>query len=55
LDHENLWVVADRIKTLLDRVTDELKQTPQCNLTELLGAAFDELKRFVDELLAASS
>jgi len=51
LDDEKLKVVADRIKTLLDTVTAEMKQT---NLTERLEAAYGEVKWLVDELSGLS-
>jgi hypothetical protein len=50
LDDEKLNVVADRIKTLLDAVTAEVKGMQEINLTERLEAAYSEVKRLVDEL-----
>lgn len=54
LDDENLKVVSDRIKTLLDTATAEMKVTQQMNLTEKLGTAYEEAKRLVDELSGIS-
>jgi hypothetical protein len=50
LDDEKIKVVGDRIKTLLDNATAEMKATQQVNLTQRLDAAFDEVKRLVEEL-----
>jgi hypothetical protein len=50
LDDEKLKVVADRIKTLLDDANAEVKRAQQLNVTERLAAAYDEVKRLVDEL-----
>jgi hypothetical protein len=50
LDDEKINVVADRIKTLLDAATAEMKATQQVNLTQRLDAAFDEVKRLVEKL-----
>ena len=50
LDDEKMKLVGDRIKTLLDKVTAEMKQTQQFDLTQRLEAAYDEAKRLVDEL-----
>jgi hypothetical protein len=50
LDDEKLNVVADRIKTLLDSATAEMKLTNQVNVKERLEAAYDEVKRLVDQL-----
>ena len=50
LDDEKMKVVADRINNLLDNVTAELKRTQQVNLTGRLEAAYDYVKRLVDEL-----
>src|SRR6266446_6576250 len=50
LDEEKLAVVAERIKTLLDSATAEMKETKQTNVAERLNAAFKEAKRFVDDL-----
>ena len=50
LDDEKMKVVADRINTLLDDTTAELKRTQQLNIKERLEAAYDEVKRLVNEL-----
>jgi hypothetical protein len=50
LDDEKLNVVADRIKALLDSATAEMKRTQQANIKERLEAAYDEVKRLVDQL-----
>jgi hypothetical protein len=50
LDGEEQNVVADRIKSLLDNATAEVKQTPQLNLRERLEAAYDEVRRLVEDL-----
>ena len=50
LDDEKMNIVADRIKTLLDAATAEMKATQQVNLTQRLDAAYDEVKRLVEEL-----
>jgi pyruvate dehydrogenase complex dehydrogenase (E1) component len=50
LSEEKLNVVADRIKTLLDNATTEVKRTQQLNVREWLEAAYDEVKRLVEEL-----
>ena len=50
LDEEKMKVVGDRIKTLLDKVTAEMKPTQQFDLTQRLDAAYEEAKRLVDEL-----
>lgn len=42
LDDEKLKVVADRIKTLLDDATAEMKATQQVKLAERLEAAYEE-------------
>jgi hypothetical protein len=49
LDDEKMNVVADRVKTLLDAATAEMKATQQVDLTQRLEAAYDEVKRLVDE------
>lgn len=54
LNDEQLKVVADRIKTLLDTATTEAKRLQQWNMTEQLGAAYSEVKRLVNELSGAS-
>ena len=50
LDDEKKNVVAERIKTLLDDATAEVKRTHQWNFTERLEAAYEDVKRLVDEL-----
>ena len=50
LDDEKLKVVAERIKTLLDDATADMKAAQQVNLAERLEAAYEEAKRLVDEL-----
>jgi hypothetical protein len=50
LDDKKRKLVADRIKTLLDNITAEVKRTQQVNLTERLEAAYNDVKRLVDEL-----
>ncbi len=50
LDDEKLKVVADRIKTLLDDATAEMKQSQPLNLAERFEAAYEEAKRLVAEL-----
>jgi len=50
LDDDKMNVVADRITTLLDNVTAEMKRTQQINLTERLEAAYGEVKRLAEEL-----
>jgi hypothetical protein len=50
LDDEKRKLVADRIKTLLNSITAELKGPQQMILKERMDAAFDEVKRLVDEL-----
>jgi hypothetical protein len=50
LDEKTLKAVADRIKTLLDSVTAEVKGTQHLNLTERLEAAYNEVRRLVDEI-----
>jgi hypothetical protein len=54
LDDDKMKVVADRINTLLDDATAELKRTQQMNIKERLEAAYDEVKRLVDELSGLS-
>jgi hypothetical protein len=44
LNEEQLNVVADRIKTLLENATAEVKRTPQLNVSERLEEAYDEVK-----------
>jgi hypothetical protein len=50
LDDDELNLVADRIKTLLDDITAEIKRTKDCNVAGRLEAAYDDVKRLVDEL-----
>ena len=50
LDDEKMKVVGERIKTLLDNATAEMERTQQMNVTERLAAAFEEVKRLVEEL-----
>ena len=50
LDDDKLKLGADRIKTLLDAATAEMKATQQVNLTQRLDAAYEEAKRLVEEL-----
>lgn len=50
LNDEKLNVVADRIKSLLDDATAEVKRTQPLNLTERLEAAYQEVRRLVNEL-----
>jgi hypothetical protein len=50
LDDEKLNVVADRIKVLLDSATADMKRTQHLNIKERLEAAYDEVKRLVDQL-----
>lgn len=50
LDDEKINVVGQRIKTLLDNANAEMQRTKQINLTERLEAAYQEVKRLVDEL-----
>jgi hypothetical protein len=50
LNDEKLNVVADRIKSLLDDATAEVKRTQPLNLAERLEAAYDEVRRLVNEL-----
>ena len=47
--------MGDRIKTLLDVATAEMKETNQLDLAQRLDAAYDEVKRLVDELSALSA
>jgi len=51
LDDGKQKVVADRIKTLLDAATAEMKQSQQINLAERLDAIYEQAKRLVHELL----
>jgi hypothetical protein len=54
LEDEKLKLVGERIKTLLDSVIAEMKQKQQLNLTERLEAAYEDVKRLVDELSESS-
>ncbi len=54
LDDEKLNVVADRINTLLDAATAEVKRTKQLNIKEQLEAAYEEVERLVDHLSGLS-
>jgi len=53
LDDEKMKVVADRIKSLLEAATAEVKGTWQMNVTERLEAAYSEVERLVNELSGA--
>jgi hypothetical protein len=48
-DHQ-LKIVGDQIKALLEQATADMKATKQMNLTQRLDAAYEEVKRLVDEL-----
>lgn len=50
LNDEQVRIVGDRIKALLDNATAETKITRQVNVAERLEAAYEEVKRLVDEL-----
>lgn len=50
LDDEKMKVVGDRIKTLLEETTADMKQLQPINLSERLEAAYEEANRLVDEL-----
>ncbi len=50
LDDEQLELVADRIKTLLEDANAEIKRTKDLNVTGRLEAVYDEIKLLVDEL-----
>ncbi len=50
LDDEQLELVADRIKTLLEDANAEIKRTKDLNVTGSLEAVYDEIKLLVDEL-----
>ena len=54
LDDEKMKVVADRVNKLLDHTTAEMKRTQQMDIKERLEAAYDEVKRLVDELSGLS-
>src|SRR5580700_9617277 len=51
LDDEQLKVVAERIKAMLDEVTDQTKRGQQIKLTERLEAAYEEIKWLVEEAM----
>ncbi len=50
LDDEQLELVADRIKTLLEDANAEIKRTKDLNVKGSLEAVYDEIKLLVDEL-----
>jgi len=50
LPDEKLNVVVNRIKSLLNTATVELKQAQQLNMTERLAMAYEEVKRLVEQL-----
>jgi hypothetical protein len=50
LDDDELNLVADRIKTLLTNMTAEVERTKDFTVAGLLEAAYDDVKRLVDEL-----
>ncbi len=50
LDDEQLELVADRIKTLLEDADAEIKRTKDLNVTGRMEAVYDEIKLLVDEL-----
>jgi hypothetical protein len=54
LADEKLNIVANRIKILLDAVTEEVQQPQQVNMRERLEAAYCEVKRLVDQLSGIS-
>lgn len=49
LDDEKVRIVGDRINTMLDEATSEMK-AQQVNLAERLDAAYEEARRLVEEL-----
>ena len=53
LDDEQLELVADRIKTLLEHANAEIKRTKNLNVTGRMEAVYDEIKLLVDELQRA--
>ena len=53
LDDAQRAVVADRIKTMVDDVTAEMKQSKRLNVADRLDAAFEDIQRLVRELLVA--
>ena len=50
LDDDKLNQLAERITSLLDRITAEMKQTPSLDLAEQLTTAYDKVERLVHEL-----
>lgn len=52
LDGDQRKIVAERIHSLIDNATVEMKQTKQLDLTKPLQAAYDEIKRLIEELSA---
>ena len=50
LDDDQLELVADRIKTLLEDANAEIKRTKDLNVTGRLQAAYDEIERLIDQL-----
>jgi len=50
LDDDQKKVVGERINTLIDNAKVEMQRTKQLDLSEPLQAAYDEIKRLVDEL-----
>lgn len=55
LDDEKLRIVADRMNSLLDSVTAEIKERKEFNLTDRLEAAYSEVKRLIDEVSAGKN
>jgi hypothetical protein len=50
LNDEQQNVVADRIKTLLDNATAEVKRSQSLNVTKRLQRVYEEVRRLVNEL-----
>jgi len=50
LDDDQKKVVGERINTLIDNAKADMQRTKQLDLSEPLQAAYDEIKRLVDEL-----
>ena len=50
LNDEKRKLVADRINSLIDDVTAEMKPTQKMNLTERLEAVYGEVKKLIEEL-----
>ena len=50
LNEEKRNVVADRIKTLLDNATAEVKRSQSLNVTKRLQGVYEEVRRLVNEL-----